>query len=90
MITAGGIYGDVAAIEEEKVHLLIAEDVEIEVARKSIASVIPQQPDIVEDEAEEDVEQPELEAETADEEAPTRRRARGSRSGRGAQARRQD
>ena len=41
VITVGGIYGDVAGIEEEKVHLLIAEDVEIEVARRSIATVVP-------------------------------------------------
>lgn len=41
VITAGGIYGDVAAIEDEKVHVLIAEDVEIEVARRSIASIVP-------------------------------------------------
>ncbi len=90
VITAGGIYGDVAAIEEEKVHLLIAEDVEIEVARKSIASVIPQQPDIVEGEAEEAVEQPELEAETADEETPTDDGLEEAGRARGAQARRQD
>ena len=43
VITAGGIYGDVVGIEDEKVHLLIAEDVEIEVARRAIASVVPAQ-----------------------------------------------
>jgi len=41
VITAGGIYGDVVGVEAEKVHLLIAEDVEIEVARRSIATVVP-------------------------------------------------
>lgn len=41
VITAGGIYGDITGIEAEKVHLLIAEDVEIEVARRSIASIVP-------------------------------------------------
>jgi preprotein translocase subunit YajC len=41
VITAGGIYGDVVGVEDEKVHVLIAEDVEIEVARRSIASVVP-------------------------------------------------
>ena len=41
VITAGGIYGDVVGVEDEKVHLLIAEDVEIEVARRSIATVVP-------------------------------------------------
>ncbi len=51
VITAGGIYGDIVAVDEEKVHVLIAEDVEIEVARRSIASVIPpQEPEPEEDE----------------------------------------
>ena len=43
IITAGGIYGDIVAVEDEKVHVLIAEDVEIEVARRSIATIIPPQ-----------------------------------------------
>jgi preprotein translocase subunit YajC len=51
IITAGGIYGDIVAVEEEKVHVLIAEDVEIEVARRSIATIIPpQEPELEEDE----------------------------------------
>jgi preprotein translocase subunit YajC len=41
IITAGGIYGDVVGVEDEKVHVQIAEDVEIEVARRSIASIVP-------------------------------------------------
>jgi preprotein translocase subunit YajC len=56
VITAGGIYGDVVGVEDDKVHVLIAEDVEIEVARRSIATVLP--PDtadvVVDDEAEDD------------------------------------
>ena len=28
VITAGGIYGDIVAVDDEKVHVLIAEDVE--------------------------------------------------------------
>lgn len=46
VITAGGIYGDVSAIEDEKVHVMIAEDVEIEVARRSIANVVPPEPSL--------------------------------------------
>ena len=45
VITAGGIYGDVSAIEDEKVHVMIAEDVEIEVARKSIATIVQPEPE---------------------------------------------
>jgi preprotein translocase subunit YajC len=51
VITAGGIYGDVVGIEDEKVHLLIAEDVEIEVARRSIATVVPLSEHDADDEA---------------------------------------
>ena len=43
VITAGGIYGDVVAVEEDRVVLEIAEDVEIEVAKRAIASVVPAQ-----------------------------------------------
>jgi preprotein translocase subunit YajC len=51
VITAGGIYGDIVAVDDEKVHVLIAEDVEIEVARRSIASVIPpEEPELEEHE----------------------------------------
>ncbi len=45
VITAGGIYGDVVAVEPDRVSVEIAEDVEIEVARRSIASVVVPEPD---------------------------------------------
>ncbi len=41
VITAGGIYGDVTGIEPDRVALEIAEDVEIEVAKRAIASIVP-------------------------------------------------
>ncbi len=41
VITAGGIYGDVTGVEPDRVTLEIAEDVEIEVAKRAIASVVP-------------------------------------------------
>jgi preprotein translocase subunit YajC len=41
VITAGGIYGDVTEIQADRVSLEIAEDVEIEVAKRAIASVVP-------------------------------------------------
>jgi preprotein translocase subunit YajC len=65
VITAGGIYGDVAGIEEDRVQLLIAEDVEIEVSRRSIASVVP--PSTYEDE---DDEVEDTETEVSDDDAP--------------------
>jgi preprotein translocase subunit YajC len=45
VITAGGIYGDVVAVEPDRVSVEIAEDVEIEVARRSIATVVVPEPD---------------------------------------------
>jgi preprotein translocase subunit YajC len=67
IITAGGIYGDIVAVEEEKVHVLIAEDVEIEVARRSIATVIPPQEPELEDEEREPEALEEGDEEVADE-----------------------
>ena len=41
VITVGGIYGDVTEVQDDRVSLEIAEDVEIEVAKRAIASVAP-------------------------------------------------
>jgi len=41
VLTAGGIYGEVVQLDEERVMLEIDEDVRIAVARRSIASVVP-------------------------------------------------
>lgn len=41
VITAGGIYGDIAEVQPDRVTLEIAEDVQIEVAKRAIASVVP-------------------------------------------------
>lgn len=40
VLTVGGLYGDVAEVGGERIVLLIADEVEIEVARKSIAEVV--------------------------------------------------
>ena len=62
VITVGGIYGDVTEVQPDRISLQIAEDVEIEVAKRAIANVIPPQ-----DAAEADLEpaegEPEAEAE---------------------------
>ena len=41
IITAGGIYGDVTGVHEDRVTVEIAEDVEIEVAKRAISNVVP-------------------------------------------------
>ena len=41
VITAGGIYGEVTGIDDERVQLEIDADVRIAVARKAIASKVP-------------------------------------------------
>ncbi len=43
VITAGGIYGDISEVQPDRVTLEIAEDVHIEVAKRAIASVVPQE-----------------------------------------------
>ena len=41
VVTTGGIYGDVTEVQADRVSLEIAEDVEIEVVKRAIASVVP-------------------------------------------------
>jgi preprotein translocase subunit YajC len=40
VITNGGIYGDIVEVQEDRVSLEIAEDVEIEVDKRAIATVV--------------------------------------------------
>jgi preprotein translocase subunit YajC len=51
VITVGGIYGDVVGVEPDRVQLEIAEDVEVEVAKRAIASVVPPEVEVPDDEA---------------------------------------
>jgi preprotein translocase subunit YajC len=53
IVTAGGLYGDVTAIEGDEVYVEIAEGIEVRVARRAIAGVMPDDDDD-EDELEED------------------------------------
>jgi preprotein translocase subunit YajC len=63
IVTAGGLYGDITAIEGDEVYLEIAEGVEVRVARRAVAGVMPD-----EDEEEEEPEGgEELEAEPEEE-----------------------
>jgi preprotein translocase subunit YajC len=41
VITAGGIYGEVTALDDQRVQLEIDADVRIAVAKKAIASIVP-------------------------------------------------
>jgi preprotein translocase subunit YajC len=66
VITVGGIYGD-----SDRVHLEIAEDVEIEVAKRAIASIVPPEPETA-DEAQAELEAAQAEAEAEAEAAVTR------------------
>lgn len=40
VVTAGGLYGDVLAVEDDEVRLEIAPGVEVRVARRAIAAVL--------------------------------------------------
>ena len=58
IVTAGGLYGDITAIEDDEVYVEIAEGIEVRVARRAVAGVMPD-----EDEEElADEEEPEAEA----------------------------
>ena len=63
IVTAGGLYGDITAIEDDEVYLQIAEGVEVRVARRAVAGVMPDGDEELEDEAEEEAEPEAAEAE---------------------------
>jgi preprotein translocase subunit YajC len=43
VVTAGGLYGTVTALEEEEVRLEVAEGVEVRVAKRAVAGVLPEE-----------------------------------------------
>ena len=57
IITVGGLYGDVTGVEDDRVTVEIAEDVEVEVAKRAIASIVPPEA-YADEEAEEDEPEP--------------------------------
>ena len=57
IVTAGGLYGDVVELAEDEVLLEIAEGVQVRVARRAIAGVMPEE-DEEELEDEEDAAEP--------------------------------
>ena len=66
VVTAGGLYGDVTEIGEDEIAMEIAPDVEVRVASRAIAAVIP--PDAYE---EDDTAEEATEEEPAEESAET-------------------
>ncbi len=63
IVTAGGVYGTITAVEDDEVRVRIAEGVEIRLAKRAVAGVIS------EDEEPEDEQEDEDDAEP-DEDAP--------------------
>jgi len=57
VITAGGIFGDIVEVMEDRVSLEISEDIEIEVAKRAIAQIVThEEPETVEAEVEAEAE----------------------------------
>ena len=56
IVTAGGLYGEVTGLEDDEVRVVIADGVEVRVARRAVAAVMPDDED--EDEAEDEEEEP--------------------------------
>ena len=67
VVTSGGIYGEVTAIDDERVQLEIDADVKVAVSRRAIASVVPPEES---EYAEESEHAEEYEGVTADEPEP--------------------
>jgi preprotein translocase subunit YajC len=52
IVTAGGLYGEITALDEDEVYLEIAEGVEVRVARRAVAGVMPDEDEELEDDEE--------------------------------------
>jgi preprotein translocase subunit YajC len=66
IVTAGGLYGEITALGEDEVQVEIADGVEVRIARRAVAGVMPEE-DEVEELAEGEPEDAELEEEPASE-----------------------
>jgi preprotein translocase subunit YajC len=66
IVTAGGLYGVVKALEEDEVRLEIAPGVEVRVARRAVGGVVSDKQEAVAEEAPTEVEPGEPEEEKAD------------------------
>jgi preprotein translocase subunit YajC len=63
IVTAGGLYGDITELAEDEVLVEIADGVEVRVARRAVAGVMP-------NEDEDDFEEDEEESEVGSEQEP--------------------
>ena len=70
IVTTGGLYGDVTGVEDDRFTVEIAEDVEVEIAKQAVATVVPQGSS--EDEATDDGRPAAEPAVETSEDAPTR------------------
>jgi preprotein translocase subunit YajC len=52
IVTAGGLYGDITAIEGDEVYVEIADGVEVRMARRAVAGVMPEEVDELADDEE--------------------------------------
>jgi preprotein translocase subunit YajC len=58
IVTAGGLYGTITALEEDEAHLEIADGVEVRVAKRAIAGVLTEEEEEDPDELTESEESP--------------------------------
>jgi preprotein translocase subunit YajC len=69
IVTAGGLYGDVIELAQDEVLVEIAEGVEVRVARRAVAGVMPDEDEeeLEEEQADEGEPEPEAPSKTGDE-----------------------
>jgi len=77
VLTAGGIYGYVTELAQEELAIEVADGVELRIAKRAVASVVPpeedeDEADVEEELAEEPVEEAAEESASAEEPEPTR------------------
>ena len=76
VLTAGGIYGYVTELAQEELAIEVADGVELRIAKRAVASVVPpeedeDEADVDDEPAEEPVEEPAEEAATSEQPEPT-------------------
>jgi preprotein translocase subunit YajC len=54
IVTAGGLYGTITEVDEDEVHVEIADGVEVRVAKRAVAGVVSEDEDEDEDEGDEE------------------------------------
>ena len=54
IVTAGGLYGTITEVDEDEVHVEIADGVEVRVAKRAVAGVVSEDEDEEEDEGDEE------------------------------------